>query len=222
MTYWNLGCFIILLKSIQNLYTTKDIVIKSGLIILIKLNRTCAEGHSHGVVEAGGRLWRPFVQPNHQVQDSGQYPDGFSIYVVLETPQPLCAVFQWLTALRGEKVQVSHGFLSQIWAGNSLDCRDCDNAAQVLERPHQSWMWHWHPFSCVFLFPLFNLLFSPDSASQSSYIWWLGLPILSIKTLVIVNFFTKLCISWRRFSIVQEVPGMENPASVSQNEVTVE
>lgn len=36
------------------------------------------------------------------------------------------------------------------------------------------------------------------------------------------NFFTKLCISWRRFSIVQEVPGMENPASVSQNEITVE
>lgn len=36
------------------------------------------------------------------------------------------------------------------------------------------------------------------------------------------NFFTKLCISWRRFSIVAEVLGMENPASVSQNEVTVE
>lgn len=36
------------------------------------------------------------------------------------------------------------------------------------------------------------------------------------------NFFTKLCISWRRFSIVAEVPGMANPASVRQNKVTVE
>lgn len=36
------------------------------------------------------------------------------------------------------------------------------------------------------------------------------------------NFFTKLCISWRRFSIVAEVPGMANPAWVRQNEVTVE
>lgn len=36
------------------------------------------------------------------------------------------------------------------------------------------------------------------------------------------NFFTKLRISWKRFSIVKEVLGMENPASVSRNEVTVE
>lgn len=118
MTYWNLGCFIILLNSIQNLYTTKDIVIKKW------------PGNTHEVEQ--DMCWRsqPWGSCGRRslMETSCPTPSPsaglrtvpcwvFNICGAGDSKASLDAVFQCLTALIGKKARFPWPSVSALGRG---------------------------------------------------------------------------------------------------------